>query len=68
MTLPKISWNREDTDEHIKLRIQSDQDNISTIELRHGETRGLTRLDWRLARARTPDDPPGKLSIHIPIY
>ena len=43
----------------MKMRIQSDQDNISEIELRHGETRGLSRLDWRLARARYPDDPPG---------
>jgi len=59
MTLPKISWGREDTDDHMKMRIQSDQDNISEIELRHGKTRGLSRLDWRLARARYPDDPPG---------
>ena len=68
LTLPRISWGREDTEEHMKMRIQSDQDNISLIELRHGETRGLSRLDWRLARARYPDDPPGKMKKNNKFY
>ena len=56
-TIPEIDFNREDTDTTIGIQLTSDWPiELADIEARNGETRGSSRLDYRLARLRTEED------------
>ena len=64
LTLPKITWEYETTDQTLGIRLDTDLE-TEAIELRRAETRGMSRLDFRLARARTEDDPPGRVAKYL---
>ena len=51
LTIPKIEWEREDTATTLGLNVKSELEiDLSDIEMRNGETRGNTRLDYRLGK------------------
>lgn len=58
-TMPEINFKRTDTSTTIGIELSSDMPiSLNDIEARNGETRGNGRLDYRLARLRTEEDPP----------
>ena len=51
LTIPKIEWEREDTATTLGLNVKSELEiDLSDVEMRNGETRGNTRLDYRLGK------------------
>ena len=51
MTIPTIQWALENTDTTIGMSLRSQWEiDQSDIEMRNGETRGNSRLDFRLGQ------------------